>query len=95
VTLTFSRFVAHDHPDGGLIESAEAVKEYLSSAVDPDDDPRELVDEVTISYQVEEGGTLIVGTIPGEPCAPYLDSDYDPELDDRTVYTFAPWKGPR
>lgn len=74
--LRYSRFVAA----GGSIAETEAhVRAHLSSIADSDDDPDTHAADVEISYWEADGGTLIVGFLPGaQATAPYLQPGHDP-----------------
>lgn len=85
--LVYSRFVPRESDAGydydrALIDTVDHVRGHLSSCCDPDDDPENLMDDVSIAYAEDDAGVLVTGSIDREPRAPYLRDDYDPGRDD-------------
>lgn len=76
---------------------AEHVRLHLAGAVDHNDDPSPRRDDVTVGMFEHFDGDVdlvtILGEIDGEPDAPYLRPDFDPDADHPEI-TFTPFEQP-
>jgi hypothetical protein len=80
--MQYERFVPLSAGPRAVVDTTEHVRAHLSSIVDPDDDFDNLAGNVTIEYKDQNDGVMIIGHIDGEPTAPYLNDDFDPDADD-------------
>lgn len=85
----YSRYVPRDCDDyeRAMVDTVDHIRGHLSSCCDPDDDPENLMNDVTVSYFEDDAGTLITGSLNAEPTAPYLRADFDPNADTDYVFT--------